>query len=210
MTTTELLELTQAYNALCLAKTYADGMENKDLSKYANVVFSVWDEFADEMAKKSIPEAKPKVVSVPKVSQAAADAHFNELWELYPSKRGKNSVSASRRVKLYQVSVDAMARAIKRYTDELEQKGKQDYILNGSTWFNGRYADYLDDENYANIDGAKKVDVPEAKKGRFSALTTAEMSDLISRGIITPENESVNYFAMTEMDKRMLTEKGVI
>lgn len=39
---------------------------------------------------------------------------------------------------------DVLVGCIKKYSDEVKGKDKQ-FILNGSTFFNGRYEDYLDD-----------------------------------------------------------------
>lgn len=74
-----------------------------------------------------------------------ANEHFDRLWELYPQKRGKSGVSDAKRRALLAVSVDEMGRAIDRYRKEVEGASFERQWLNGSTWFNGRYKDYLDD-----------------------------------------------------------------
>lgn len=221
VTVEELLTLTQAYECLCRTKfemplknAETGEMEDKSvgisyekLMGYADVVCAAWDEFADQ--RKPVPEVKRVETPKPKKpSQAEINAHYEELWKLYPSKRGKNSVSITRRTKLYDVSVADMEKAVKRYVNELEQKGKMDFILNGSTWFNGRYEDYMDDNNFSQIDGAAPSE--EKPRGRFDALSPSEMKDYISRGIINPEDESVNWFAMSSEDSAFLKSKGVI
>lgn len=215
VTVDELVALTQAYKNICeSAKITTEilhlGFRDDKMAVYANFVGKKFEEYMKQSEKTDIPQVKPNV-DIPKPkkpSQAEINAHYEELWQLYPSKRGKNSVSITRRTKLYDVSVADMEKAVKRYVNELEQKGKMDYILNGSTWFNGRYEDYMDDNNFSQIDGAAPSE--EKPKGRFDALSPSEMKDYISRGIINPEDESVNWFAMSEEDSAFLKSKGVI
>lgn len=214
VTVDELVALTQAYKNLCEATNMVSelhrlGYECEKLATYSNFISGKFDEYMKQSEKPVALEAKPKdeTPKPKKPSQAEINAHYEELWKLYPSKRGKNSVSITRRTKLYDVSVADMEKAVKRYVNELEQKGKMDYILNGSTWFNGRYEDYMDC-NFSQIDGT--VPSEEKPKGRFDALTPSEMKDYISRGIINPEDESVNWFAMSSEDSAFLKSKGVI
>ena len=74
------------------------------------------------------------------------NAHFETLWALYPSKRGKNQVTAKAKRRLMQVDAAAMETAIARYVAEVEVAPYDRQWLNGSTWFNGRYQDYLGDD----------------------------------------------------------------
>ena len=75
------------------------------------------------------------------------EEHFRELWLLYPLKRGKNQVKAAAKRRLADVSAAEMARAIDRYEREYENAPPDRQMLYGSTWFNGRWEDYSDD-NY--------------------------------------------------------------
>lgn len=215
VTADELVALTQAYKNLCEATNMVSelhrlGYECEKLATYSNFISGKFDEYMKQSEKPVALEAKPKdeTPKPKKPSQAEINAHYEELWKLYPSKRGKNSVSITRRTKLYDVSVADMEKAVKRYVNELEQKGKMDFILNGSTWFNGRYEDYMDDNNFSQIDGVAPSE--EKPRGRFDALSPSEMKDYISRGIINPEDESVNWFAMSSEDSAFLKSKGVI
>ncbi len=71
---------------------------------------------------------------------------FESLWSLYPKKRGKGQVSDTQKQRLYKIGVDKLAVCIERYLRETAGKEEQ-YIQNGSTFFNSGYVDYLD-ENY--------------------------------------------------------------
>lgn len=79
-------------------------------------------------------------------SKKAVDEHFETLWALFPNKRGKNQVSEKTRRKLLAVSVDTMRIAVQRYMAEFDAAPPDRQMLYGSTWFNGRYADYASDD----------------------------------------------------------------
>jgi predicted transcriptional regulator len=70
-------------------------------------------------------------------------ANVEELWNLYPNKKGKAQAvkKIPKLIKLH--GKEQLTRCIERYSREVMGKDK-DYILNGSTFFNGRYEDYLD------------------------------------------------------------------
>lgn len=69
---------------------------------------------------------------------------FEEIWKLYPNKKGKGRVSQSQKAKLYKLGFDTLKKCIDRYkTTKEDWKAWQ----NGSTFFNSGYIDYLD-ENF--------------------------------------------------------------
>ena len=70
---------------------------------------------------------------------------FESVWQLYPRKEGKSGVTKKAKEEIEKVGYERIAKAIKKYSAMVEGKDKQ-YILMGSTFFNGRYKDYLDDE----------------------------------------------------------------
>lgn len=88
------------------------------------------------------------------------DGFFEEIWKLYPNKKGKGAVSKTKKQVLFRIGKDQMIRCINRYIhehDELKQSGRFcPEWKNGSTFFNSGYVDYLD-ENYAD----KSQDVEE-------------------------------------------------
>ncbi|KYH35376.1 hypothetical protein CLTEP_05520 [Clostridium tepidiprofundi DSM 19306] len=71
---------------------------------------------------------------------------FEELWKLYPNKKGKAKARQIVTKLLKKYTKEELQRCIERYSKEVQGKDKQ-YILHGSTFFNGRYEDYLDN-NY--------------------------------------------------------------
>ena len=94
------------------------------------------------------------------VKTKTARQHFEDLWKLYPNKRGKSEISDNMKDLLLDVTVDQMEEAVNRYVHEVETSGFERHWMNGSTWFNGRFLDYIG-ENYQPpkaIVKARKVD----------------------------------------------------
>lgn len=71
---------------------------------------------------------------------------FEELWKIFPNKKGKSAVTTKSKKVLVKVGRDDLVAAIKKYCDEVKDTDKK-YIMHGSTFFNGRYVDYLDKED---------------------------------------------------------------
>ena len=70
---------------------------------------------------------------------------FESIWNLYPVKKGKGSVSKKQKKVLYDIGYEHVKRCIERYVNELESKNKDiQYWKHGSTFFNSGYIDYLD------------------------------------------------------------------
>ena len=87
--------------------------------------------------------------------KADASALFEELWKLYPVKKGKGQISIAAKQRLLKVGHDEMIRAIDRYKSELEKDKDWRRPQNGSTFFNSGYVDYLD----ANYEPSKTNNV---------------------------------------------------
>ena len=214
VTADELYTLSKAVESMANAARLIESTADKTVHtiKYFHAVCRKWDEYLaqeQEVQKAKSPESKVEEIARPrKPSQAMINDHFDELWKLYPSKRGKTSVSITKRTKLYDVPIESMRKAVQRYTDELKRKGKEDYILNGSTWFNGRYEDYMDG-NFNDIDGDISGKAENKPKGRFDALTPEELAYLKNKGIISAD-ESINYSEMDQSDYNLLSARGII
>lgn len=94
---------------------------------------------------------------------------------MYPSKRGKNQVSDKTKRQLMGVRTEDMKCAIDRYVAEKEAAPYDRQWLNGSTWFNGRYLDYINDDYTPPPDASK----PKGKGYRYkSAEGPRDFSDL--------------------------------
>lgn len=126
---------------------------------------------ADAEPKRKKSSAKKQSVS------KKIEEHFRELWMLYPLKRGKNHVSAAAKRRLAEVSEAEMARAIDRYEREYENAPPDRQMLYGSTWFNGRWEDYSDD-NYTPAPAKPAQKSARAQQAQFrSAEEESKQAD---------------------------------
>ena len=80
------------------------------------------------------------------MSISAINALFEELWLLYPRKKGKGQISDAKKRKIAEIGKEQMIRAIDRYKRYVSTQKDLSYQY-GSTFFNSGYIDYLD-ENY--------------------------------------------------------------
>ena len=78
--------------------------------------------------------------------KAEALALFENLWKMYPNKKGKASVTDKDKIKLLEIGLEEMTRAIDRYKRYIESNKDWYKPLNGSTFFKGRYQDYIGDD----------------------------------------------------------------
>ncbi len=104
-----------------------------------------------------VKESKEKDIKT--MCMADATALFEQLWALYPCKKGKGKVSDTQKKKLLKVGYEEMARAVERYKKYVDGIDYLHY-QNGSTFFNSGYVDYLD----GNYSPDKK---PVRQQGQF-------------------------------------------
>jgi len=88
------------------------------------------------------------------VQPKEVERFFEEVWKIYPSKRGKGKISYTKKKELYKLG-DEFKKCISRYetdvtTRKADKFGELSY-QNGSTFFNSGYVDYLD-ENFEGVD----------------------------------------------------------
>jgi DNA-binding transcriptional regulator YhcF (GntR family) len=86
------------------------------------------------------------------------DHFYEQIWSMYPVKKGKAKVSLTQKKKLHAIGLEEMTRAINRYKKENEGKDKQ-YIQHGSTFFNSGYVDYLDANYEQTKSTLKEVEI---------------------------------------------------
>ena len=85
-----------------------------------------------------------------------ANAMFEDAWKHYPKRRGKGQVSKSKKLALFKdVGLEQLIRCIERYKEYTKGWDMQ-YIMNGSTFFNSGYVDYLD-ANVEPVQGETKT-----------------------------------------------------
>ena len=70
---------------------------------------------------------------------------FLSLWDLYPKKEGKSSVSKKAKIELHKAGFDVVSSAIENYKAKIQRENRDiQYVKNGSTFFNGAWKDYLE------------------------------------------------------------------
>ncbi len=69
---------------------------------------------------------------------------FEDLWSMYPKKRGKSSVTKKALKEIKEAGFETLKKAIERYKDEVKDRDLQ-YVKNGSSFFNGAWKDYVDE-----------------------------------------------------------------
>lgn len=84
---------------------------------------------------------------------------FEEVWKLYPSKKGKGQISDTTKKEIYNLG-EEFERCISRYIKYVEAERKKGFqelkYQNGSTFFNSGYVDYLDE----NVKEKEKPKIP--------------------------------------------------
>jgi len=91
-----------------------------------------------------------KVKNIKNVKNKTYGDFFEEIWKLYPIKKGKASVSDKQKNILFKIGYEEIERAIKRYIDDSKNTNIE-FWKYGSSFFNKGYIDYLD-ENYTPVD----------------------------------------------------------
>lgn len=80
-------------------------------------------------------------------SKEMCNINFEELWKLYPNRKGKGQVKDSKKIEVYKIG-EEFKRCISRYVVDVEKRRKEGFkdlkYQNGSTFFNSGYVDYLD------------------------------------------------------------------
>ena len=112
-----------------------------------------------------------------KKSLCEAEALFENLWKLYPVKKGKGQVSLAAKQRLLKVGQEEMVRAIDRYKTELDKDSDWRQPQNGSTFFNSGYVDYLD-KNYVPSEVKRTK-----KRNSFNAFPQRQKSEEEMRGL---------------------------
>ena len=126
----------------------------------------------EEPLKEPLKEPPSKDISKDKSKYSVND--IEELWKLYPRKTDKKKAFEKIKKLLSEYSKEELVRCIQRYSKEVQGTDKK-FILMGSTFFNGRYADYLD-SNYndikpkevkSNVDYVDEIMKEMYEKGEF-------------------------------------------
>lgn len=91
-----------------------------------------------------------EIQSISAQSADEIESCFLALWDLYPKKAGKSSVSKKAKVALYKAGFDVVAAAIENYKAQIQRENRDmQYVKNGSTFFNGVWEEFVHPEETA-------------------------------------------------------------
>ncbi|UXD81519.1 hypothetical protein D4840_041 [Lactococcus phage D4840] len=118
------------------------------------------------------------------------ETRFNNLWKIYPNKKGKpKALLAYKRAVKSGTTDEEIKTGIENYLEEIRVKNtQQNYIKHGSTWFNGKgwEDDYdlmpIQNQTYKNnkvVKGAPEWSNPQTKEDR-EYMTDEEVEALIN------------------------------
>ena len=155
----------KVYRALTALKSLGN-IEIKSTNKYSIITVVNWDKYQDENGKRTTNEQQnnSKTTTEEQQDNDKRTQHkngkngknekeiymcpfFERAWELFPNKKGKSAVSKKAMRELAEAGETAVIAAIENYKAEIQRKGTEEkYILHGSTFFNGRWRDYVVDD----------------------------------------------------------------
>lgn len=123
----------------------AELMFNKDYEQWCTggqnvtgVVGKMTPELVGKMTPKKIKKENKNIKT------KYYDDFFEKVWKPYPRKLGKSSVTQKAKKELYEAGENVVLGAVNSYIAEIQENGTAEkYILHGSTFFNGRWRDYI-------------------------------------------------------------------
>ena len=152
----------KVYRALTALKSLGN-IEIKSTNKYSIITVVNWDKYQEENGKRTTNEQQTnsKTTTEEQQDNSKRTQHkngknvknekeiyicpfFERVWELFPNKKGKSAVSKKAMRELAEAGETAVIAAVENYKAEIQRKGTEEkYILHGSTFFNGRWRDYV-------------------------------------------------------------------
>lgn len=124
------------------SKSTSKGTSKRIGKDVKNTMVTINMESVKEPVEALVKEPSSKNISKNSISDIDYQIFFEELWSLYPNKKGK----AKSRELVYKIlakySKDELKRAVERYSNSCGTDIK--YIKHGSSFFNGGFEDYLD------------------------------------------------------------------
>ena len=152
----------KVYRALTALKSLGN-IEIKATNKYSIITVVNWDKYQEENGKRTTGEHQNNNRTTTEEQQGnnKRTQHkngnngknekeiymcpfFERAWDLFPNKKGKSAVSKKAMRELTEAGETVVIAAVEKYKEEIERKGTEEkYILHGSTFFNGRWRDYV-------------------------------------------------------------------
>ena len=147
-------------------------LDTKEIEK--DLIKKINSKCSKELIKDELEKLKDKDISkldllkeldknLKSKSKDNSNQDIEEIWSLYPLKKGKANAIKKIPKLLKEYGKEQIIRCIERYVEEIKKENKsKEFILHGSTFFNGRYMDYLDC-NYQEDITTKSKEEPKVK-----------------------------------------------
>ena len=120
------------------------------------------------------------------IKDNSAISVFEQAWSLYPLKRNKSAVNKQNIADIEKLGLESITFAINNYIKDVENKRKSGFTelkyVNGSTFFNGRYKDYLNSDSV--IPETKSVFKKNAFhnfKGQSDDYTEEQLNEIVEK-----------------------------
>jgi hypothetical protein len=103
-----------------------------------------------------------EINNINNIYSASAESEFpvfDEAWKMFPEKKGKNAVSKKAKKEIEKAGLETITQAISAYMEDVQQKRNTGFDLRymyGSTFFNGRWMEYLQNEQQEDESSEKK------------------------------------------------------
>lgn len=138
----------------CLTKRENGSYTEKDINAFADNLQTICKQNADNSLHNINQVKLSKVNLINNVQIPDGDLHdtpkekpdfateFAQLWQKYPNKKGKDDAFRHYKVQRKEHSFEEIDKKLDEYISFLKRNNTEKrYILNGSTWFNGRWKD---------------------------------------------------------------------
>lgn len=116
------------------------------------------------------------------LSDSDLEKEFEKIWKRYPNKKGKTDAFRhykAWRKKSVKNTPKVMNHKLDLYLEYIKQRHfTPEYILNGSTWFNGRFDDDLNVTDVANTENKQDFNLEQMAAETASQLANYDDSDL--------------------------------
>lgn len=149
-------------------------LTNESTNKNRLITIINWEFYqSNEKNQQTNQQVVNKQLTTNKNDNNEKNIYIDQLWSIYPCKKGKQKAYAKIPNLIEKYSFDELSRCIERYKLSVEHERKNGFeslrYMQGDTFFNGRYMDYLDC-NYKGIEN--KLD--EETKGKVLDFVIGE------------------------------------
>ena len=148
------LNESKVYRALMLLKSLGN-IEIKSNNKFSVITIVKWAKYQADLeivnskttAKQQQDNTTKEIKKLKKERNNNICPFFENVWSIYPNKQGKSAVSKKAMKELADAGEEVITAAVEKYRKKIErEKTDIKYVIHGSTFFNGRWTEFVEDE----------------------------------------------------------------